>query len=296
MNIPPSELTLLLPVYNEIESLHQLLPKLQKLTEEHGWKMLLVNDGSIDVSADKLEELCARHGAKVVHHKVNRGYGGAIKSGIQHVETRYVATIDADGQHDSDEIREMVALMEKSDADLVVGTRAGQPSATWLRGFGKWLIKVVAARLMDHGLTDLQSGFKLFRSDLAKEFVNLLPDGFAACDALALLFVSQGHKVVEKQIHALERTTGVSKIRYSVVFETVNEIIHLVFLFNPIRIFFPISLFLFVLGCLWGIPYLFAGRGLSVGASVLVMGGGNTFLLGLISEQISRMRRPQHRP
>lgn len=296
MKVPPNELTMLLPVYNEIESLRKLLPKLQQLGQKQDWKILLVNDGSIDTTIEEMNQLCNQYDTMVVHHKVNRGYGAAIKSGIQHVTTRYVTTIDADGQHDTAEIQEMIALMEQSDADMVVGTRAGQPSATWLRGFGKWLIKVVAARLMEHGLTDLQSGFKLFRSDLAKEFVGFLPDGFAACDALALLFVSQGHKVVEKQISALDRTTGVSKIRYSVVFETINEIIHLVFLFSPIRIFFPISLTLFILGCLWGIPYLLAGRGLSVGASVLVIGGGNVFLLGLISEQISRSRRPQHRP
>ena len=254
-----------------------------------------MNDGSIDVTAEDFEELCRNHEAEVVHHKVNRGYGAAIKSGLQHVRTRYVATIDADGQHDSSEMESMIRVMQDAKADMVVGTRAGQPSATKLRAVGKWLIKVVADRLMAHGLTDLQSGFKLFRSDLAKEFVSLLPDGFAACDVLALLFVSQGHKVVEKRINALQRITGESKIRYSVVMETINEIVQLVFLFNPIRIFFPCAAILVGLGCLWGLPYLLDSKGLSVGAAVLVMAGVNTLFLGLICEQISRLRRPPHR-
>ena len=71
------------------------------------------------------------------------------------------------------------------------------------------------------------------------------------------------------------------------------EVIHIVILFNPMKIFLPMALFCFLLTGIWGVPLLIQGRGVSIGS---LLGGITSillFLLGLIAEQLSMIRRNQ---
>ena len=92
-------LTVVVPAYNEEASLPRFLPDLLDCCERNDWKLIVVDDGSQDGTAAVLERFGDRPRLRVVRHKVNRGYGGAIKSGIRAADTGYVLTVDADGQH-----------------------------------------------------------------------------------------------------------------------------------------------------------------------------------------------------
>ncbi|HLP19923.1 MAG TPA: glycosyltransferase family 2 protein, partial [Chitinophagales bacterium] len=92
-------LTIVIPVYNEEKALPFVLPELIAFVNQNGYNLVLTNDGSRDNSLQVLRNALANEPrCKVVNHKVNRGYGGAIKSGILESETDFVITIDADGQ------------------------------------------------------------------------------------------------------------------------------------------------------------------------------------------------------
>ena len=285
-----SSLTLVVPAYNEEESLPHVLPGLLSCCREHGWKLIVVNDGSQDRTGAILDAQAAPEVLTVVHHKLNRGYGGALKSGIWAAETRYVVTIDADGQHDLDDVRRLHEEIVSRDADMIIGRRDSSQSG-WYRQLGKSLIRFFARRLMPLKIQDLNSGMKIFDTTLAKRYIVLCPDQMAFSEIIGLVFISQRHLVLEYPIQIRNRVAGESTISTMTAYEAVKEILNMVVLFNPTRIFWPIALVLFIAGVAWGIPIVLRGSGVSVGAMLSILGGLIFFFLGLVAEQVSLIRR-----
>ena len=119
---------------------------------------------------------------------MNRGYGGALKTGLSAVDTDYAVSFDADGQHQLTDIERLFNLLLEKDADLVVGSRAASKHAHWYRELGKWIIRKVAGLMMPMPLTDLNSGFKLYRTELVKQYIPLCPNSMAFSDVITLIF------------------------------------------------------------------------------------------------------------
>ncbi len=113
----------------------------------------------------------------------------------------------------------------------------------------------------------------------------------AFSDIIALVFINNRHLVLETPIEVRERKHGKSKIGIESAFHTIMEIINIVVLFSPMKIFLPLSLVSFLISAVWGIPLLLAGRGLSTGSLLGIFTGLIFFLLGLITEQLSQIRR-----
>jgi len=281
-------LTVVVPAHNEAESLPATLRELKAVCEPRGWRIVVVDDGSED---DTLV-LAREAGVEVVHHKVRRGYGGAVKSGLARADTDLVATFDADGQHDPGDLPAMVVLLEEADADMVTGSRQG-PSASLYRATGKWLIRAIARLLLPMSIQDLNTGLRVLRADLGRRYLPLLPDSPAFCDVLTMAFIADRHRVVEHAARALPRTAGRSKMSTQTALETVVEILNMITLFNPLRIFLPLSVTSIVVSALWGVPYVLRGRGVSVGAMLGIVTGVILFALGLLAEQLAAIRRRQ---
>jgi glycosyltransferase involved in cell wall biosynthesis len=112
--------TVVVPAYNEAESLPVFLPQCIAHCESRGWKVVVVNDGSTDGTRKELERYAVYQNVQVLHHKLNRGYGAALKTGITLADTRYVATVDADGQHQLSDLDALVETLQETDADMVV--------------------------------------------------------------------------------------------------------------------------------------------------------------------------------
>ncbi len=289
--MPHEPLTVVVPAYNEEAALPTFLPPLLDCCERNDWKLIVVNDGSEDRTAEILGGFEHVERLRVLHHKVNRGYGGAIKSGIRAVDTAHVVTIDADGQHYVEDLESLFRELEEQDADMVVGSRKGIPASSWYRGLGKNLIRFVAHFLLELHIFDINSGMKVYDAALAQRYLKLCPDSMAFSDVITLVFVSQRHRVCERPIRIRERLAGKSTISTRTALETLMEILNIVVLFNPLRIFLPVSLVSLVLGFAWGIPIVLRGNGVSVGAMLAIVTGVVFFLLGLLAEQISLIRR-----
>jgi glycosyltransferase involved in cell wall biosynthesis len=282
-------LTVVMPIYNEEAGLPDLLRTLVPYCSERNWKLNLVNDGSTDGTRAILNDYERVPGIKVLHHKVNRGYGGALKTGILNAGTKYVVTMDADGQHELKDLDEILGFAQQKDADLVVGKRGRQGSGLY-REFGKWLIRKFAALLMPVHISDLNSGFKLYLTRLAHRYVSMCPDSMAFSDVITLIFIKKHHLVLEHPISIKKRTTGRSVINTFTAVQTVMEIVNLTMLFNPFRIFLSLSILCIAFGFGWGIPILLRARGVSVGAMLAIVTGLLFFFIGLIAEQLSAMR------
>ncbi len=93
------DLTIVIPAYNEYQALTTFLPELIAYCRDNGCQLIIVNDGSKDQTLELLDRYRPEPFFLAINHKLNRGYGGALKSGIQAAQTELVITIDADGQH-----------------------------------------------------------------------------------------------------------------------------------------------------------------------------------------------------
>jgi len=284
-------LTLVIPSYNEAESLKSYITELLLFADQQNWKIILVNDGSKDNTTQILEPHLSNTRLTVIKHKVNRGYGGAIKSGIRSVITKYCVTIDADGQHQLEDVISLLATMVENDADLIVGNRKGSNASGWFRELGKSIIRSVAKIMMPLTIYDINSGMKMYNTKLAKNYINLCPDTMAFSDIVTLIFIFRRNLVIEKPITINKRTAGTSTINIRTAFDTVIEIVNIVVLFNPLRIFLPLSITLITISFIWATPLVIMGHGLAVGALLGFTTGLIFFALGLIAEQLGNIRR-----
>jgi glycosyltransferase involved in cell wall biosynthesis len=284
------KLTIVMPVYNEEDSLPIILNDWLELCKSARCQLVVVNDGSSDRSVDILKNLQKAHGFSILNHKVNKGYGGAIKTGIKAVETEYLVTIDADGQHQPQNVVSMYDKMIAEDGDLLIGARMNESNLT-ARNIGKWMIRVLSRILLPNRIMDLNSGLKMYRTDLAKRYIKICPDSMAFSDIMALTFIAEKCKVLEIPIQIKPRVGGKSKINLRSAIDTVVEIINIVVFFNPLRLFLPLALIFLLAGLAWGLPIVLAGRGVSTGALLAFTISGIVLLLGLIAEQLSQIRR-----
>ena len=283
-------LTVVIPVYNEGEILSLFAPSLIEFCRTKDWKIIFVNDGSCDETKRILDGLDPSPHLHVIHHKVNRGYGGALKSGISHVTTPFLVTMDGDGQHSPHDVECILQFAIESDADMVVGRRDERGASGAYRTFGKFLIRSFTKILMPVPITDLNSGFKFYRTELAKRYMTVCPDSMAFSDVITLVFLSERNLVLEYPIQVLPRQAGQSIINTFTAFETVIQVLNIALMFNPLKLFLPISALCILAGFGWGIPIVLLGRGVSVGAMLAIVSGLLFFVLGLIASQLSAIR------
>lgn len=284
-------LTIIIPAFNEADSLPLVLPSLIKICETENWKILIVNDGSKDNTAKILESFRNNLCITIMHHKVNRGYGGALKTGIQHCTTPYCVTFDSDGQHPVDAIKPMLKKIIAKDIDLLVGCRIGDNTSGAYKETGKWIIRKIATLLMPVHIKDLNSGFKMYNTALAKKYTVICPNSMAFSDIITMIFISQYHLVSEHNIYVNKRIAGKSSIGLNTAFQTIIEIINIIMLFNPLKIFVSVAIFFGFITTLWAIPIFLKGSGLSVGALLGYLFAFFVFLLGLIAEQLGMVRK-----
>jgi glycosyltransferase involved in cell wall biosynthesis len=285
-------LSIVIPAYNEEESLSNYLPKVIEHFINMGYQLILVNDGSKDKTKSILNANLTKYPSIIViHHKVNRGYGGALKSGIALAQTDYIITIDADGQHSVADVDFLFKEIVKEDADMVVGSRLGQKSATSMRGLGKFIIRSIAKLLLPIKVHDINSGMKIYNTRIAKKYIDMCPDSMAFSDVILLLFTHYRCLILERPITINERIAGQSTIGINTAIETIHEIINIVLLFNPLKIFLPASFLIFILSSAWGLPILLSGKGLSSGTLLGIMLSVFLFFLGLVAEQISVLQK-----
>ena len=283
-------LTVVVPVYNEEKALTSFAPCLLELCRTKGWTIIFVNDGSSDHTREILDQLSSSQNVRVVHHKVNRGYGGALKTGISQVTTPFLVTIDGDGQHSPEDVERIFQFAIENDADMVVGKRNERGASSAYRTLGKFLIRFFTRILMPLPIKDLNSGFKFYRTDLAKRYIMVCPDSMAFSDVITLVFLSEHNLVLEHPIQVLPRKTGQSMISTFTAFETMIQVLNIALMFNPLKLFLPISALCILAGFVWGIPIVLLGRGVSVGAMLAIVSGLLFFVLGLIASQLSAIR------
>ena len=169
-----SDVLVVIPAFNEVESIGQVVDQVRTF----GFQTLVVNDGSVDQTAD----VARVRGAHVVSLPLNTGVGGALRCGFRYaVESGFTAVIqcDADGQHLPSHLTDLVDATNRTDAHMMIGSRFGSENTTHdpslLRRFAMWSLSKVAQHATKHKITDSTSGFRLIRQPLLGELALNLP-------------------------------------------------------------------------------------------------------------------------
>ncbi len=275
-------LSIILPCYNEAAALAPLLPRLQALPLEA--EIIVVNDGSSDNSKQVAEQA----GVRVVNHIYNKGNGAAIKSGIRAAKGDWLLFMDADGQHDPEDILRLLAKQEEG-YDMVVGARAHASQASMARSIANGFYNRLASWMVEHPIADLTSGLRLVNRRKALEFVYLLPNGFSYPTTLTMAFFRAGYSVAYLPITAHTRV-GKSHIK---LFKDGLRFLLIIFkigtLYSPLKLFGVLSSGFFALGLgYYSFTYITASRFTNMGM-LLFTTALLIFLIGLVSEQITNL-------
>ena len=153
------ELTIGIPAFNEEKNIASIIINLKQIAR----KIIVCDDGSTDSTAIIAKEL----GATVIEHHKNQGYGAAIRSiflKAKEIESEFLVTIDADGQHDVNDIEKILKPIKDDECDIVIGSRFldDVQNIPTYRKFGINVITKITNASIKDSLSDSQSGFRAY--------------------------------------------------------------------------------------------------------------------------------------
>jgi polyisoprenyl-phosphate glycosyltransferase len=194
-----------------------------------------------------LGELSRIDGIRVIQFAQNRGAGAVRRHGTRAARGEVVVWTDADMTYPNEEIPRLVA--ELDGYDQVVGARRTEEgTAKFLRVPAKWFIRWLASYLTRTPIPDLNSGLRVFRRDVAMQFLHLLPSGFSCVTTMTMTFLANGYSVRYIPIDYAPRV-GYSKFHWRKdTTRYLLQVVRMVLLYNPLRALVPPALIFLTLG------------------------------------------------
>ncbi len=278
------DISIILPARNEAAALATLLPQLKDRFPDA--EIIVVNDGSTDNTV----EICRQLSVTVLSHVYSMGNGAAIKTGARNAARDILVFMDADGQHSPDDIQQLIDGIHQG-YDMMVGARHLDSHASLTRRIGNSIYNRLASWMTGYPVADLTSGLRAARTRHFKKFLYLLPNRFSYPTTSTMAFFRSGLPVGYVPIRARMRSTDTRShirlfhdgLRFLIIIVKIGA------LFSPMRFFLPISAGLFMAGiCHYGYTYITSGR-LTNMSAILFLSALFTFLIGIVSEQVSAL-------
>ena len=278
-----SNVSIIIPAYNEEDGIVATLNSLREYFPAA--EIIVVDDGSHDKTA---ESVAGYAGVRLLQHHYNRGYGGALKTGMRCATRELIAWFDADNEHRADFLQQMIQRLQKEKLAAVLGQR--QKSVSVVRGVGKYFIRMLARILRVKSGSDLNCGLRVFKRDMIMPYLQILPDTYSASLTSTIILVEQHYPFEFHPIKTNHRI-GNSKVALSDGFNTMLLVMRVITLFAPMRIFLQASLYLVTFGGLYSVYIAISkGEGVPVLGAFLMIIGVLVGILGLIADQISQIR------
>lgn len=199
-----NRIAIIIPAYNEDAVIYEVVRNLQQALSQQkfNFEIIVVNDGSKDKTADQ----AYKAGAKVISHVLNIGSGGATATGLSYAQQNsfgIAATIDGDGQHDSQDIIKGIKFITKSGDDLLIGSRLMDTTGmSKVKILGNNGLSFITYLLFGINVTDSQSGMRIF-SKRALDQLRWKTSGYEFCSEMLWRAKQQGLKIKEYPIKAI---------------------------------------------------------------------------------------------
>jgi glycosyltransferase involved in cell wall biosynthesis len=175
--------SIVIPVYNEENAIEETVRYfVESYSKEESFELIVINDGSTDKTGVILDSWLQMHpnSIRVINHKINQGYGAALKTGLRNARSDLIAITDADGSYPHDRILDMVETLITRNAAMVVGARTGEDvEYSKIRSIPKIFLKAYVSWVARSDVPDFNSGLRVFKRSVAEKFLNILPSGFS---------------------------------------------------------------------------------------------------------------------
>lgn len=297
------KLSVVIPLYNEEENAVLLIKRIEKALESNNFEIILVDDGSTDMTRQRIKELAD---PKVVLIELKRNYGQslALAAGIDYATGDYIITMDGDLQNDPDDILMMYEKARTEDWDLVTGIRQKRKD-NFVRTLASKIANRIIRRMTRLDIKDHGCALKVFRKETAKE-LNLYGEMHRYITLLAYL---NGARVTEVKVRHHQRRFGRSKYGMSRTTKVINDLMLLLFQRKysqkPIHLFGNIGFFSFFAGSLiliyllivkFGLGEDIGNRPLLILGILLLFTGVQFFTTGIIIDlQMRTYFESQHK-
>lgn len=242
-------LSYVVPAYNEeqgiLNALQRLISTLSGLNMPY--EIIVVNDGSRDRTKELAEQF---KNVKLISHPINIGYGNALKSGIKKAQYEWIGIVDADGSYPIEDIPKLVHEMQNG-FDMVIGARinTGELDKPVKKMF-RWIFKAVLKLVIKTSIEDANSGFRIFKRELAVGLFPFLCGTFSFTTSLTILAMGQACfiKHIPIQYHPRKGSSKVRHIHDSM--RTLQYIVQGITFFNPIKFFVILSFCMILIVCI----------------------------------------------
>lgn len=301
--VPPQLISVVVPVFNEEESVEPLVGELREALARVGRpsEIIFVDDGSTDGTPAALDRLVSEHDeVTVVTLRRNFGKAVALMAGFREARGEVVVTIDGDLQDDASEIPVLLAELD-AGADLVSGWKRDRKDP-WSRRAASKVFNGVTARVTGSTLHDLNCGFKAYRAEVVRSLA-LTGDQYRYIPVLAQ---NEGFRVAEVAVNHRQRRFGRSKYGLERYLRGFLDLMTITFIgryrHRPMHLFGGLGTLLMALGTLicaylaviWLLGEGIGGRPLLLLGVLLIVVGVQLFTIGLVSEMLQRYHvRPQ---
>ncbi|MFA6250699.1 MAG: glycosyltransferase family 2 protein [Candidatus Shapirobacteria bacterium] len=205
-------LSVFFPCYNEEKNIantvNKSLPIIKSISKN--WEIIIINDGSKDKTGEVVLALQKLHpdNIKIITHNPNRGYGGALKSGLYNSRYPWIVFTDADGQFDFTDIHALLEKQHETQADIVIGYYLGR-KVPFYRIWGSKLWQLAVFLLFGLKVTDIDCGFKLINQKVVKAIPMLQAERGPFITSEFLIHAKKaGFKICETGVHHFSRQEG----------------------------------------------------------------------------------------
>ncbi|HEY9705055.1 MAG TPA: glycosyltransferase family 2 protein [Allocoleopsis sp.] len=306
----PSEIqvSIIAPVYNEIESIPHLLTAISSVMIAHNitYEILCIDDGSTDGSTQLLKELALTHNdLKAVLLRRNYGQTAAMAAGFNYAEGKIIITLDADLQNDPQDIPKLLEKIAEG-YDLVSGWRKNRQDNKLSRLIPSKLANLLISKVTEVKLNDYGCSLKAYSAEVVKD-MNLYGELHRFLPALAYI---EGAKITEIPVNHYARKYGKSKYGLDRTFRVLMDLLTIwfmkTFLTRPMHVFGMMGLLCMLSGTGVGIYLTFiklylgesiGHRPLLILVVVLLLTGVQLFSFGLLAELLMRTyHESQNRP
>jgi len=223
--MPFDTISAVLPAYNEEENIETAVRRVSEVLgslDLRDWEVIVVDDGSVDRTGEIADQLAAADPShlRVFHHRPNRGYAEALKTGFTNSRHQLIFYTDSDNQFDVREITSLLPLIEQ--ADIVNGFRIYRfdPLTRLVLSWGFNLLVRIMFRIQ---VRDIDCAFKLFRREVFEKVTIESKKFFVDAEVLAKARY-YGFRMVEVGVRHYPRPAGRSTVRASHIPSTLMEL------------------------------------------------------------------------
>jgi glycosyltransferase involved in cell wall biosynthesis len=277
-------ISVVIPAVNEADAVGEVVRRVRGIMDGVGepYEVIVVDDGSEDDTAARAQEA----GATVLRHPQNAGYGAGLKTGIACARFDRIVITDADGTYPVERIPDLVA--ESDRFDMVVGQRTGKYyRESWYKEPARIGLGKLCEWVTGTSIPDVNSGFRLFRTALARQYFHVISQGFSFTTTITLAALSNGYFVKYVPIDYYKRV-GKSKVRLRRdIPRTTQIILQAIAYYNPIKLFLSFALACLALALVCWAGYAFTrSLPLGVAAALWSVSVVHFIALGLLADLI----------